>query len=72
MDRGSRRRLSQYERISITERATRTPAMQAGLAADQLWFRDLFTARDVAARFAVVRLSAVPYLEPIEGFRFAA
>jgi len=46
--------------------------MQAGPAAKQLCFRDIFTARDVAARFAVVSFSAVPYHEPIEGFRCAA
>jgi hypothetical protein len=52
-------------------KVTRTPAMQAGLAARQLRFRDIFAARDVAARMAVVRFSAVPYHELIEGFRCA-
>ena len=53
-------------------KVTRTPAMQAGLAKTQFSFRDIFAARDVAARFAVVRFSGVPYHEPIEGFRCAA
>ena len=53
-------------------KVTRTPAMQAGLAAKQLSFRDIFSARDVVACLAVVRFSAVPYHELIEGFRCAA
>jgi hypothetical protein len=53
-------------------KVTRTPAMQAGLATKQLSFRDIFSARYVAARFAVVRFSAVPYHESTEGFRCAA
>jgi hypothetical protein len=46
--------------------------MQAGLAKKRLSLRDIFTARDVAARFAVVRSSGVAYHEPIERFRCAA
>ncbi len=68
----SRHRPSQIERNPITYRATRTPTMHAGLVRKQLNFRDVFTARYVAARFAVARLSAVPYHEPIEMFRCAA
>ncbi|MCP4005016.1 MAG: transposase [bacterium] len=51
---------------------TRTPAMQAGLAAKQLRFRDVFTARHVAARFAIVRSGAVPHHGMTERFRCAA
>ena len=53
-------------------KVARTPAMQAGLASKQLSFRDIFTARDVAARFAVVRSNGVAYHEPIETIRSAA
>jgi hypothetical protein len=53
-------------------RVTRTPAMQAGLAAKQLNFRDIFTARQAEARFAVVRSSAVAYHELTEVCRCAA
>ena len=53
-------------------KVTRTPAMQAGLAAKRFSFRDIFTARDVAARFAVVRSSGVTYHEPIGRLMWAA
>jgi len=53
-------------------RVTRTPAMQAGLAAKQFNFRDIFTARYAVARFAVVRFSGVTYHEPIGRLRCAA
>jgi len=53
-------------------RVTRTPAMQAGLAAKQLSFRDIFTARHVVTRFAIVRSAAVPYHEVPQGIRCAA
>ena len=53
-------------------KVTRTPAMQAGLAAKQLSFRDVFMARLAAARFAVARLRAVPNHEPIGRLRCAA
>jgi hypothetical protein len=53
-------------------KVTRTPAMQAGLASKQLIFRDIFTARRAATRFAVVRSNAVPYHDPLESFRCAA
>jgi len=53
-------------------KVTRTPAMQAGLAKKRLSFRDIFTAREVEARFAVVRSAAVPYHEVPGGLRWAA
>jgi hypothetical protein len=53
-------------------KATRTPAMQAGLATKRLTFRDIFTARDAATRFAIVRFRAVAYHEPVAGLRWAA
>ena len=40
-------------------KVTRTPAMQAGLAAKRLTFSHIFTARPAAARIAVVRSGAV-------------
>jgi len=46
--------------------------MQAGLATKRFNFRDIFAARDVAARFAVVRSAAVPYHRWTEGLRCAA
>lgn len=51
---------------------TRTPAMQAGLAKKQLSFRDIFSARHVAAPFALVRSRGMAYHERIEGSRCAA
>ena len=53
-------------------KVTRTPAVQAGLAKKRLSFRDILTAHDAAARFAVVRFCGVTCHEPIEGFRCAA
>lgn len=53
-------------------KVTRTPAMQAGLATKRLSFRDIFTARYVAARFAIVRSGALAYHESTEGVRCAA
>jgi IS1 family transposase len=53
-------------------KVTRTPAMQAGLARNQLSLRDIFTAWDAVARFAVVRSGAVAYHEPVAGLRCAA
>ncbi len=46
-------------------KVTRTPAMQAGLATKRLSFRDIFTARYVAARFAIVRSGALAYHESV-------
>jgi IS1 family transposase len=51
---------------------TRTPAMQAGLAKKRLRLREIFTARDVAARIASVRFRAVAYHEEPERVRCAA
>jgi len=51
---------------------TRTPAIQEGLAAKKLRFRDVFTARVAAARLAVVRFLAPTYHEPVAGLRWAA
>ena len=53
-------------------KVTRTPAMQAGLAKKQLSFSAIFTARDVAARFAAVRFGALTYHEVRKGVRCAA
>ena len=53
-------------------RETRTPGMQAGLAAKLLRFRGVFTARLAAARFAIVRPGAVAYHEPIGRLRCTA
>ena len=53
-------------------KVTRTPAMQAALAQKQLSFRDIFTAREVATRFAVVRSPAVLYQESATALRRAA
>ena len=53
-------------------RVTRTPAMQAGLAAKQFNFRDIFTARYAVARFAIVRSGALTYHKVPEGIRCAA
>ena len=53
-------------------KVTRTPAMQAGLAKKRLRFRDVFTARLAAARFAIVRFRAVAYHEAVAGLKLAA
>ena len=53
-------------------KVTRTPAMQAGLASRRFSFWDIFTARFVAARFAIVRSAVVAYHEPVERIRCAA
>ena len=53
-------------------KVTRTPAMQAGLATKRLSFRDIFTARAITARFAVVRFPAPTYHEPVGTIRYAA
>ena len=53
-------------------KVTRTPAMQAGLANRKFSLGDIFTARDLAARFAVVGFRAVADHEPVAGLRSAA
>ena len=53
-------------------KVTRTPAIQAGLATKRLSFRDIFTARYVAARFAIVRSGPLAYHESTERVRCAA
>ncbi|QDV07852.1 hypothetical protein Poly30_33850 [Planctomycetes bacterium Poly30] len=53
-------------------KVTRTPAMQAGLAQKRFNFRDIFTARYAAARFAIVRFRTVAYHEEPERVRCAA
>ena len=52
-------------------KVTRTPAMQAGLAQKRFNFRDIFTARYAAARFAIVRFRTMTYHENPEGVRCA-
>jgi transposase-like protein/IS1 family transposase len=53
-------------------KVTRTPAMQAGLAAKRLSFRSIFTAREVATRLAIGRSGALAYHGSTEGVRCAA
>jgi hypothetical protein len=53
-------------------KVTRTPAMQAGLAQKRFNFRDIFTARDAAARSAIVRSGALTYHGSTERFTCAA
>jgi hypothetical protein len=46
--------------------------MQAGLAKKRFNFRGIFTARDAAARFAIVRSGALTYHGSTQGVRCAA
>ena len=53
-------------------KVTRTPAMQAGLASRKFSFRDIFTARGVAARLAVARSWSPTHHGVTERLRCAA
>ncbi|MFT4543078.1 MAG: IS1 family transposase [Planctomycetota bacterium] len=51
---------------------TRAPAMQAGLARKRLTFREIFTARIVAVRLALVQSPAGPYHQGMDSLKCAA
>jgi IS1 family transposase len=69
---GTEWRLSEAHSALKFGKVTRTPAMQAGLAAKRLTFRDISTARYAVARFAIVRFRAEAFHEPVAGLRWSA